>query len=107
MASAELLNMKDRGTADKQKALDSALAQIERQFGKGAIMRLGEHERLNIPVISTGTLGIDLALGVGGLPRGRVTEIYGPESSGKTTLAGLQATLRHYLLGEATEKVPL
>ncbi|WP_417916961.1 recombinase RecA [Candidatus Electronema sp. JC] len=71
----------------RSKSVDSAISQIHRQFGKGSIMRLGEHERLNIPVISTGTLGIDLALGVGGLPRGRVTEIYGPESSGKTTLA--------------------
>ncbi len=69
------------------KSVDNAISQIERQFGKGAIMRLGEHERENIPAISTGTLGIDIALGVGGLPRGRVTEIYGPESSGKTTLA--------------------
>ena len=69
------------------KSVDNAITQIQRQFGKGSIMRLGTHERQNIPVISTGTLGIDIALGVGGLPRGRVTEIYGPESSGKTTLA--------------------
>jgi recombination protein RecA len=69
------------------KSVDNAITQIHRQFGKGSIMRLGAHERQNIPVISTGVLGIDLALGVGGLPRGRVTEIYGPESSGKTTLA--------------------
>ncbi len=69
------------------KSVDNAITQIHRQFGKGSIMRLGEEERRNIPVISTGTLGIDIALGVGGLPRGRVTEIYGPESSGKTTLA--------------------
>ncbi len=79
-------------SAEKQaegrlKSLDNAMTQIHRQFGKGSIMRLGQHERRNIPVISTGTLGIDIALGVGGLPRGRVTEIYGPESSGKTTLA--------------------
>ena len=79
-------------SAEKQaegriKSVDNALTQIHRQFGKGSIMRLGEHERRDIPVISTGTLGIDIALGVGGLPRGRVTEIYGPESSGKTTLA--------------------
>ncbi len=77
----------DKQAEGRQKSVDSAISQIHRQFGKGSIMRLGEHERLNIPVISTGTLGIDLALGVGGLPRGRVTEIYGPESSGKTTLA--------------------
>ena len=69
------------------KSVDNAITQIQRQFGKGSIMRLGSDERQNIPVISTGTLGIDIALGVGGLPRGRVTEIYGPESSGKTTLA--------------------
>ncbi len=69
------------------KSVDNAITQIHRQFGKGSIMRLGEEERRDIPVISTGTLGIDIALGVGGLPRGRVTEIYGPESSGKTTLA--------------------
>ncbi|MGX9728730.1 MAG: recombinase RecA [Candidatus Electronema sp. VV] len=69
------------------KSVDNAISQIHRQFGKGSIMRLGAHERQNIPVISTGVLGIDLALGVGGMPRGRVTEIYGPESSGKTTLA--------------------
>ncbi len=79
-------------SADKQaegrlKSVDNAITQIQRQFGKGSIMRLGSEERENIPVISTGTLGIDIALGVGGLPRGRVTEIYGPESSGKTTLA--------------------
>ena len=69
------------------KSVDNAITQIHRQFGKGSIMRLGSDERENIPVISTGTLGIDIVLGVGGLPRGRVTEIYGPESSGKTTLA--------------------
>ncbi|MFZ5755929.1 MAG: recombinase RecA [Pseudomonadota bacterium] len=72
--------------ANKQKALSAALAQIERQFGKGSIMRMGDHEKQAIPVISTGSLGLDLALGVGGLPRGRIVEIYGPESSGKTTL---------------------
>ncbi|WP_028585719.1 recombinase RecA [Desulfogranum mediterraneum] len=69
------------------KSVDNAIVQIQRQFGKGAIMRLGSDERENIPVIPTGILSIDLALGVGGFPRGRVTEIYGPESSGKTTLA--------------------
>src|SRR5437868_1492404 len=72
---------------EKQKALQAALAQIEKQFGKGTIMRLGEGEKLeDIQVVSTGSLGLDIALGVGGLPRGRVIEIYGPESSGKTTL---------------------
>src|SRR6202790_4197888 len=72
----------------KSKALDLALSQIEKQFGKGSIMKLGEQAIVaDVPVISTGSLGLDLALGVGGLPRGRVVEIYGPESSGKTTLA--------------------
>ena len=71
----------------KSKALDLALSQIEKQFGKGSIMKLGEQAIVaDVPVISTGSLGLDLALGVGGLPRGRVVEIYGPESSGKTTL---------------------
>lgn len=73
--------------SDKAKALAAALAQIEKQFGKGTIMRLGEGEAIeDIQVVSTGSLGLDIALGVGGLPRGRVIEIYGPESSGKTTL---------------------
>lgn len=71
----------------KQKALTAALSQIERQFGKGAMMRLGDSPQEQIPSISTGSLGLDIALGIGGLPRGRVVEIYGPESSGKTTLA--------------------
>lgn len=72
---------------DKQKALETALANIEKQFGKGAIMRLGENVTMNVDKISTGSLGLDVALGIGGLPKGRVVEIYGPESSGKTTLA--------------------
>ncbi len=72
---------------DRKKALDSALHQIEKSFGKGSIMRLGDSAVLPIEVIPTGSLGLDYALGVGGIPRGRVTEIYGPESSGKTTLA--------------------
>jgi recombination protein RecA len=72
---------------EKNKALDLALQQIEKQFGKGAIMKLGEDSTLPVDVISTGSIGLDLALGVGGVPRGRVIEIYGPESSGKTTLA--------------------
>ena len=71
---------------NKQKALDAALVQIERQFGKGTVMRMGDQERVAIPAISTGSLGLDIALGIGGLPRGRIVEIYGPESSGKTTL---------------------
>lgn len=72
--------------ANKEKALQAALAQIERQFGKGTVMRMGDSERIAVPSISTGSLGLDVALGVGGLPRGRIVEIYGPESSGKTTL---------------------
>ncbi len=74
-------------TTDRQKALDAALAQIDRAFGKGSAMRLGSKEAMQVETISTGSLGLDIALGVGGLPRGRVIEIYGPESSGKTTLA--------------------
>ena len=73
---------------DKHKALDNALAQIERQFGKGSIMKLGEASaKFEVPAIPTGSLAVDVALGIGGIPRGRVTEVYGPESSGKTTLA--------------------
>ncbi|MEK7294600.1 MAG: recombinase RecA, partial [Nitrospirota bacterium] len=76
---------------EKKRALDLALAQIEKQYGKGAIMRLGTEVSANVPAISTGSLGLDIALGVGGLPRGRVVEIFGPEASGKTTLT-LHAT---------------
>jgi recombination protein RecA len=72
---------------DKNKALDAALSQIERAFGKGSIMKLGASSALEIEAISTGSLGLDIALGIGGLPKGRIVEIYGPESSGKTTLA--------------------
>ena len=72
---------------DKKKALETALAQIEKNFGKGAIMRLGDDIPVNVEAISTGSLSLDLALGIGGVPRGRIVEIYGPESSGKTTLA--------------------
>lgn len=71
---------------NKKKALAAALGQIERQFGKGAVMRMGDQDRQAIPAISTGSLGLDIALGIGGLPKGRIVEIYGPESSGKTTL---------------------
>jgi recombination protein RecA len=72
---------------DKQKALEAALGNIDRAFGKGSIMKLGQREGLDIEAVSTGSLGLDIALGIGGLPKGRVVEIYGPESSGKTTLA--------------------
>ncbi|MCY4656573.1 MAG: recombinase RecA [Gammaproteobacteria bacterium] len=71
---------------EKDRALKATLTQIERQFGKGALMRLGDRQQVSVPVISTGSLGLDIALGTGGLPRGRVVEIYGPESSGKTSL---------------------
>ncbi|WP_343347139.1 recombinase RecA [Sphingomicrobium sp. XHP0239] len=73
--------------SDRQKALDAALAQIDRAFGKGSAMKLGSREKIEIDSVSTGSLGLDIALGIGGIPRGRVVEVYGPESSGKTTLA--------------------
>jgi len=77
----------ERVSTDRQKALEAALAQIDRAFGKGSAMKLGSRDKMEIETVSTGSLGLDIALGVGGLPRGRVIEIYGPESSGKTTLA--------------------
>jgi len=86
MAEAALRLVNNDNT-DRSKALDAALGQIERNFGKGSIMKLGAQTALEIEAISTGSLGLDIALGIGGLPRGRVIEIYGPESSGKTTLA--------------------
>ena len=87
MAQAKL-SLVEGSSMDKTKALDAALSQIERAFGKGSIMRLGKNQQaVEIETISTGSLGLDIALGVGGLPKGRVIEIYGPESSGKTTLA--------------------
>ena len=73
--------------ADREKALEAALAQIDRNFGKGSVMRLGDDTRPPVAVIPTGSIALDVALGIGGLPRGRVVEIYGPESSGKTTVA--------------------
>jgi recombination protein RecA len=85
--SAVLKVVEKDGMENKNKALDAALAQIERAFGKGSIMKLGQREALEIEAISTGSLGLDIALGIGGLPKGRIVEIYGPESSGKTTLA--------------------
>jgi recombination protein RecA len=87
MAVANLLDLGGKRDMDKSKALESALAQIERQFGKGSIMRLGaDSPAMEIEATSTGSLGLDIALGIGGLPKGRIVEIYGPESSGKTTL---------------------
>ncbi len=85
VASLKVVGSSDN--MDKQKALDAALAQIDRAFGKGSAMKLGSREAIQIEAISTGSLGLDIALGIGGLPRGRVIEVYGPESSGKTTLA--------------------
>ena len=76
-----------KGKMDSNQALDMALSQIDKQFGKGSIMKLGDRGHVGVASISTGALSLDIALGVGGIPRGRVTEIYGPESSGKTTVA--------------------
>src|SRR6187402_302482 len=86
-ASLKVIDGDMASTSERQKALDAALAQIDRAFGKGSAMKLGSREKIEIEAISTGSLGLDIALGIGGLPRGRVVEIYGPESSGKTTLA--------------------
>ncbi|MCF6196024.1 MAG: recombinase RecA [Emcibacter sp.] len=86
MAQSALKLVKDN-SVDKSKALDAALSQIERAFGKGSIMKLGKGTAMEVEAVSTGSLGLDIALGIGGLPKGRVVEIYGPESSGKTTLA--------------------
>ena len=83
---ANLLDMTERKFMDKQKALESALGQIERQFGKGSIMKLGDNPIMDVEATSTGSIGLDIALGIGGIPKGRIIEIYGPESSGKTTL---------------------
>src|SRR5436305_14705753 len=76
----------DSPSMDRQKALEAALAQIDRAFGKGSAMKLGSREKMEVETISSGSLGLDIALGVGGLPRGRAIEIYGPESAGKATL---------------------
>ena len=81
------LKLVERDNMDKQKALDAALGQIERAFGKGSIMKLGQNSSHDVESVSSGSLGLDIALGIGGLPKGRIIEIYGPESSGKTTLA--------------------
>ncbi|MFD1696666.1 recombinase RecA [Roseibium aestuarii] len=85
--SQSTLRLVESSQMDKTKALDAALSQIERAFGKGSIMRMGQGQAVEVQAISTGSLGLDIALGIGGLPRGRIVEIYGPESSGKTTLA--------------------
>ncbi|MBT7943800.1 MAG: DNA recombination/repair protein RecA, partial [Alphaproteobacteria bacterium] len=78
---------KDKDSVNKNKALEAAVSQIERAFGKGSVMRLGQRDVVETEVFSTGSINLDIALGIGGLPRGRVIEVYGPESSGKTTLA--------------------
>jgi len=82
-----VLRLVEKDSMDKQKALEAALTQIERSFGKGSVMRLGQQQAVEVEAVPTGSLGLDIALGIGGLPRGRIVEIYGPESSGKTTLA--------------------
>ena len=87
MASQSALKLVAREDGDKQRALEAAMAQIDRAFGKGSVMKLGDKSHMEIESVSTGSLGLDIALGIGGLPKGRIVEIYGPESSGKTTLA--------------------
>lgn len=85
--SKSALRLVEKQSVDKNKALEAAMSQIERAFGKGSVMKLGQRETVEADTISTGSLGLDIGLGIGGLPRGRIVEIYGPESSGKTTLA--------------------
>ena len=80
-------NKKDQELKEKKKSLEAAISQIDQSFGKGSVMRLGQQKALDVEAISTGSLSLDLALGIGGLPKGRIIEVYGPESSGKTTLA--------------------
>src|SRR6202161_210748 len=87
MAASDKTVTRGSNGGDREKSLETALAQIERQFGRGAVMRLGEETRVPIEVIPTGSISLDIALGIGGFPRGRIVEIYGPESSGKTTVA--------------------
>ncbi len=87
MTSQAALKLVAKEEGDKQRALEAALAQIDRAFGKGSVMKLGEKGKVEMESVSTGSLGLDIALGIGGLPKGRIVEIYGPESSGKTTLA--------------------
>ena len=79
--------------SEKEKALQTALAQIEKQFGKGAVMKLGQNSSLNVEAIPTGSLSLDIALGIGGVPRGRIIEIYGPESSGRSAEDGRRSGL--------------
>ena len=84
---AEEKEKDDKALSEKEKMLDLALKQIQKDYGDGAVMKLGENQKMNIRAISTGSLNLDIALGIGGVPRGRIVEIYGAESSGKTTLA--------------------
>src|ERR1700751_6074125 len=105
-AGAAALRLVEGSSMDKSKALDAALSQIERSFGKGSIMRLGKNDKsMDIDVVSTGSLGLDIALGIGGLPRGRGVEIYGPQSSGKTTLA-IQVAAEEEKIGGARALLP-
>ncbi len=76
----------DKTPEEKKKALETAISQIEKNFGKGTIIKMGENPKMNVSAVSTGSISLDMALGIGGLPRGRIVEVYGPESSGKTTL---------------------
>ena len=87
MAKAQKAKEKDGVSMDKKTALETAISRIEREYGKGTIMKLGENTKMNVSAVSTGSISLDLALGIGGVPRGRIIEIYGPESSGKTTVA--------------------
>ena len=91
----------DKDNSEKMKALEAALGQIEKQFGKGSVMKLGEYQAMNVEAIPTGSLSLDIALGIGGIPRGRIIEVYGPESSGKTTLALHMIAEAQKLGGEA------
>ena len=92
-------NKKEQELKEKKKSLEAAISQIDQNFGKGSVMRLGQQQALDVEAISTGSLSLDLALGIGGLPKGRIIEIYGPESSVKTTLA-LQVVAEAQKLGE-------
>ena len=91
----------EKENSEKMRALEAALGQIEKQFGKGSIMKLGDFQAMNVDAIPTGALSLDIALGIGGIPRGRIVEVYGPESSGKTTLALHMIAEAQKLGGEA------
>ena len=81
-----VVDTSDKTPEEKQKALETAISQIEKNFGKGTIIKMGENPKMNVSSVSTGSISLDMALGIGGLPKGRIVEVYGPESSGKTTL---------------------